>query len=163
MLRAPRARSQEEAFCDENSAPTSRPVSTLAKSLSKPREQQKSHLQKIAKIADVPTFVGVACSCPGVQVFIARYILDPQIFRHLSRFIFDMSPQKNLAFIEKHSATTVEGANRYLYKARNKIATRATCATNPRPVIVHRSQWWTRRQLRLTRWPRDCYAASCQR
>ena len=61
--------------------------------------------KKIAQITDVPTSVGAACSCPGVQAFIARYILDPQIFRHLSRFIFDMCLPKNLAYIEKFIAT----------------------------------------------------------
>ena len=63
--------------------------------------------KKIAQITDVPTSVGAACSCPGVQAFIARYILDPQIFRHLSRFIFDKCLPKNLAYIEKIIAINI--------------------------------------------------------
>ena len=67
--------------------------------------------KKIAQITDVPTSVGAACSCPGVQAFIMRYILDPQIFRHLSRFIFDKCLPKNLAFIEKIIAISTPEAS----------------------------------------------------
>ena len=77
------------------------------------RENHKNITSKIiAQITYVPTSVGAACSCPGVQAFIARYILDPQIFRHLSRFIFDKCLPKNLAFIEKIIAISTPEASR---------------------------------------------------
>ena len=44
-------------------------------------------------------------SYPGAEAFISKYILTPQIFRHLSRFIFDMAPPDFQAFIEKNIAT----------------------------------------------------------
>ena len=49
---------------------------------------------------------------PGTEAFIARHILDLQIFGHLSRFIFDMAPPDFQAFIEKNIATNSARATR---------------------------------------------------
>ena len=110
MLRALRARSGR-VFCDEISAQASKRVSILSNFLSKPREPRKYSSATTKKNRQNEWMFRHPCSCPDVEAFIARYILDPQNFRHLSRFIFDMAPPENQAFIEKIIATNSDRAN----------------------------------------------------